>query len=77
VSCIWTKNKEARVEIDGDVYNNGANQIEVQDDGDEEDEHEHVKIFQVDVNNFPYKNEENEAGDEIDCVNIDLIFIIF
>jgi hypothetical protein len=69
--------KEARVELAVDVYKNKTNQIEVQDDGDEEEENEHVKIFEEDVNNSPYENKETEGGDEIDYVSIDLIFIIF
>ena len=29
------------------------------------------------MNNPSHENKEDEAGDEIDCVNIDLIFTIF
>ena len=51
--------------------------LKLPDDGDEEEENEHVKIFEEDVNNSPYENKEIEGGDEIDYVSIDLIFIIF
>ena len=65
----------ARENVDGDIYNNSADKIEVQDD-DEKEENEHIKMYEEDANNSSYEYEENEAedGDKIHCVSISPIF---
>ena len=72
------ENEAAREEIDRDIYNNITDKIEVQDD-DEKRENEHIKMYEEDENNSSHENEEDEDedGDEIYCVSVFLIFIIF
>ena len=50
--------------------------IEVQDD--EEEENEHIKMYEENENNLQHENkeDENENGDKIYCVSISLVFII-
>ena len=57
------KNKEAKEEVDWDIYNNIADKIEVQDD-DEEEENEHIKMYEEDENNSYHVNKEDENEDE-------------
>ena len=73
------ESEEEREEIHGDVYNNIADKIGVYDDGEKE-EIEQIKMYEKD-DNSPHKNkqdvDEDENEDEIYCVSIALIFIIF
>jgi hypothetical protein len=66
----------AREELDADIYNNTAENIEVQDDGENE-ENEHIKVYEADKNTFSNENEEDEEEDEDDCVSISIIYLIF
>jgi hypothetical protein len=70
----------AREELDVDIYNNTAENIEVQDDGENE-ENEHIKVYEADENTFSNENEEDEEEDEDDdefyCVSISLIYLFF
>ena len=71
------ENEAAREEIDRDIYNNITDKIEVQDD--DKKKNEHIKMYEEDENNSSHENEEDEDedGDEIYCVSVFLIFIIF
>jgi hypothetical protein len=66
--------EEAGEEAGGDTYNKMADNTEVQDDDEEND---HIKIYEEDENNSLYENEEdkNEDADKIDYVSITILFI--
>ena len=66
---IWTKKLKRQKKIDGNVYNNTPNKIEVHDD-DEEEQNEHIKMYEEDEH-------EDEDGDKTYCVSFALIFIMF
>ena len=70
------ESEEAIEEVDGNTCNKIADNTEVQDD-DEEEENDHIKIYEEDENKSSYENEEyeDEDGNKIDCVSIALIFI--
>ena len=72
------ESEETKMKVDGDAYNTTADKIEVHND-DEKEENEHIKMYEEDHNNILYKNVENEDEDEdnIYCVSIVFIFIIF
>ena len=61
------ESEEAREELDGDVYNNSANQIGTCDDAEEEEEEE---------NDSSQESEEYGAEDEIYSVSINFLLII-
>ena len=56
------ENEEAREDVGGDIYNNSADKIEVQDD-DEEEENEPIKMYEEDENNSSHENKEDEDED--------------
>ena len=65
------ENEKAREELDGDIYNNTANQIGTCDEAEEEDEDD------IDEeNDSSYESGEYEAGYENYSVSIHLLFII-
>jgi hypothetical protein len=57
--------EEAREELDGDVYNNTANQIGTGEDAEEEEE-----------NDYSHESEEYGTEDDIYSISIYLLFII-
>jgi hypothetical protein len=71
---LQEESEEAGGEADGDTYNKMADNTEVQDNDEEND---HIKIYEEDENNSLYENEEDEDedADKIDCVSITLLFI--
>ena len=66
---IWMKKLKRQKKIDGNVYNNTPDKIEVHDD-DEEEQNEHIKMYEED-------EDEDEDGDKTYCVSFALIFIMF
>jgi hypothetical protein len=70
----------AKEEFDVDICNNTAENIEIQDDGENE-ENEHIKVYEADENTFSNENKEDEEEDEDDdkiyCVSISFIYLFF
>jgi hypothetical protein len=76
---IYTKklNRQEK-KLMGYIYNNAVDKIEVHDN-DEEEENEHIKMYEEDDNNSPHKNQEDEYedGEKNYYISISLLFIIF
>jgi hypothetical protein len=80
INDLDEKSEETKKEVDGDVYNNTTDKIEVHDNNEEE-ENEHIKMYEDYEKNSPHENEEHdheaEVEDEIYYVSIVIILFIF